>query len=157
MHKFILLVALSLFAIPVSAQNDDHLSEVDGLRVLHAWTPATAGSEALIYMEIENASETLHTLTGAVTEEGLIAELVGFTYIDGVEGWQTLQGISIASGQHLNLAPRTIALRLSSVNAALSEGDEIKVSVNFGDLSLDVHVVVESKSAIDHSHAGHSH
>jgi periplasmic copper chaperone A len=98
------------------------------------------------------------TLSGAEDRDGLTAELVGFTYKDGVEAWQVLPAMPIAAGQHLDLAPRSLALRLSGVNAPLAEGDEIEIEVLFGDLHLDVHVEVEAEGARPaHSHAGHSH
>lgn len=153
-----LLAALALAAAPLAAQDGhSHLAEADGLRIIHAWTPATTGAEALIYMEIENGSDSLVTLTGAETEDGLTAELVGFTYKDGVEAWQVLPEMPIAAGQHLDLAPRTLALRLAGLGAPLTRGDEIEIEVMFGDLHLDVHVEVEAAGATAHSHAGHSH
>lgn len=157
MLKLIALCIAAGLALPVAAQDNHHLSQIDGLRVLHAWTPATTGPEALIYMEIENASPAPQTLTGGDGPDGLFAEIVGFTYVDGVEGWQKLAGISIASGEDLTLAPRTLALRLANLDSALNEGDEIPLTVHFGDLQLDVHVAVESKTASQHSHAGHHH
>lgn len=158
MRTFSLVTVFALATTPLAAQDDnDHLSEIDGLRVVHAWTAATSGTEALIYMEIENNMETLQTLTGAKIENGLTAELVGFTYFDGVEAWKVLPGIPIAAGQHLDLAPRAIAFRLSGLDSALNVGDEVEMEVMFGDLHLDVHVAVEAESATDHSHAGHNH
>lgn len=153
------LAMLAFAATPLAADDDhvDHLAEAAGLRIVHAWTPATKTSESLIYMEIENGSQTLHTLTGAATEDGQQGELVGFTYVDGVESWQALPGMPIAAGQHLDLAPRAMALRISDLNGPLAEGDEIEIEVLFGDLHLDVHVAVEAEDATQHSHAGHSH
>lgn len=158
MRNISLSIAFTLAATALAAQDDhDHLSEAEGLRVVHAWTPATTGPDALIYMEIENESETLQTLTGAETEDGQTVELVGFTYVDGVEEWQVLPGIPIGAGQHLDLAPRAAALRLSDVQTPLAEGDEIEIEVMFGELHLDVHVAVEAQGATGHSHAGHNH
>lgn len=158
MRSLSFVTALAFAATPLAAQDDqDHLSEADGLRVVHAWTPATTGPDALIYMEIENESETLQTLTGAETEDASTAELVGFTYVDGVEAWQVLPGIPIGAGQHLDLAPRAAALRLSGMQNPLAEGDEIEIEVMFGDLHLDVHVAVEAQGATGHGHAGHGH
>lgn len=153
-----LVVALILTAAPVAAQrSNDHLAEADGLRILHAWTPATIGREALIYMEIENGSNLAVTLSGAETENGQRAELVGFAYAVGVETWQVLQEMPIAAGQRLELAPRGLALRLSDLHAPLAEGAELVIEVVFGDLNLDVHVEVEAEGATAHGHAGHSH
>ncbi|MFN3273270.1 MAG: copper chaperone PCu(A)C [Paracoccus sp. (in: a-proteobacteria)] len=153
-----LVAALILTAAPLAAQHGhDHLSEADGLRILHAWTPATSGPEALIYMEIENGSDHALTLTGAETEDGQRADLVGYEYVNGVETWQVLPEMPVAAGQHLDLEPRGLALRLSNLTAPLAEGDELEIEVMFGDLHLDVHVEVEAAGATAHRHAGHSH
>ena len=153
-----LLTALSVATSPALAQDGHaHLSEADGLRIVHAWTPATSGTDALVYMEIENGTDSPVTLSGAEAPDGTRADLVGFTYADGTETWQVLPEMPIAAGQHLDLAPRSLALRLSGLAAPLTEGDEIEIEVLFGDRHMDVHVEVEAEGATAHSHAGHSH
>lgn len=150
--------ALILTATPVTAQHGHgHLAETGGVRILHAWTPATTGPDALIYMEIENGSDHMLTLSGAGTGDGQAAGLVGYEYVGGVETWRDLPAMPIAAGQHLDLEPRGLALRLSGLDAPLAEGDELAIEVKFGDLHLDVHVAVEAEGATAHSHAGHSH
>jgi copper(I)-binding protein len=158
MRLLALSTALSLATSPILAQDDHaHLSEADGLRIVHAWTPATTGTDALIYLVIENETDSLVTLSGAEAPGGMSADLVGFTYTDGTEAWQVLPAMPITAGQHLDLTPRSLALRLSGLTAPLTEGDEIEIVVLFGDLHIDVHVEVEAEGATAHSHAGHSH
>ncbi|TGD67328.1 copper chaperone PCu(A)C [Tabrizicola sp. WMC-M-20] len=159
MRQLSLITALLLAATPLAAADDGHhhLTEADGLRVVHAWTPATSGPEALIYMEIENRSDAAVTLTGAETADGQRAELVGFTYTDGTEAWQVLPEMPLAAGQHLDLLPRTLALRLTGLATPLTKGDEIDLELSFSDQHLDVHVAVEDAGATGHSHAGHTH
>lgn len=158
MHRLAFAAALILSALPAAAQDGhDHLAEAQGLRILHAWTPATAGPEALIYMEIENGSDRALTLSGAETGDGQAAQLVGFAYADGVETWQPLPDMPVAAGQHLDLAPRGLALQLTDLATPLSQGDVLQIEVAFGDLHLDVAVEVEAEGASAHSHAGHSH
>ncbi|MFN4154209.1 MAG: copper chaperone PCu(A)C [Paracoccaceae bacterium] len=158
MRHLSLFAALMFVATPLTAADDHaHLAEADGLRIVHAWTLATFGPEALFYMEIENGSDTPVTLTGARTEDGQRADLVGFTYTDGTEAWQVLPEMQVAAGQHLNLAPRTLALRLAALAGPLIKGDDIELEVIFGALHLYVHVEVEAAGATVHSHAGHNH
>jgi copper(I)-binding protein len=158
MRLLAFFTALSLATSQVLAQDDHaHLSEANGLRIVHAWTPATTGTEALIYLVIENETDSPVTLSGAEAPGGMSADLVGFTYTDGTEAWQVLPAMPIAAGQHLDLTPRSLALRLSGLTAPLTEGDEIEIEVLFGDLHMDVHVKVEAEGATAHSHAGHSH
>ncbi|TJZ89406.1 copper chaperone PCu(A)C [Paracoccus gahaiensis] len=158
MYRLAFAAVLTVTALPAIAEDGhDHLAEADGLRILHAWTPATAGPDALIYMEIENGSDRTLTLSGARTEGGQAARLVGFAYADGVETWQPLPDMPIAAGQDLDLTPRGLALQMSGLNDPLARGDTLPIEVMFGDLHLDVGVEVEAEDASAHSHAGHSH
>ncbi|QDA36385.1 copper chaperone PCu(A)C (plasmid) [Paracoccus liaowanqingii] len=158
MYRIAFAAALILAALPAAAQDGhDHLAEAQGLRILHAWTPATAGPEALIYMEIENGSDQALTLSGAQTEDGQTARLVGFAYAGGVETWQPLPDMPIAAGQYLDLVPRGLALQLSDLPAPLTQGQALQIEVMFGEIHLDVAVEVEAAGASAHSHAGHSH
>lgn len=157
-----LLLFVALSGLPVWAQDtghshDPHVAALDGLRVLHAWTPATDTKGALIYMEIENGTKDRVTLDGADTADGQTVELVGFAYTDGIESWQGLGAMPIDPGQHLDLEPRRLALRLIGLKGPIAEGDEIEIDVTFGDRHLDVHVAVEAADAVAHGHAGHGH
>lgn len=152
-----LFIALALALPLAAAAQHSHLAEAEGLRILHAWTPATAGPEALVYMEIENEGTAPRTLTGAATDIAAAAEVVGFTYAGGAEAWQPLGTMVIPAGRHLDLAPRGLALRLSGLTAPLAEGDDLDIEVQFGDLHLEVEVEVAAADATAHSHAGHNH
>lgn len=155
-----LLAALTIAVLPSAVLADDdhhHLAEADGLRVLHAWTPArAAGEEALIYMEIENRSSADAVLTGAEAM-GRPLELVGFQYGSTGENWIVLPGLSIASGTRLMLEPRVMALRLAPLPQVLTEGQDLEVGVDIGGIRLDAHVEVGARGATAHSHAGHAH
>lgn len=158
MYHLAFAAVLTVMALPAIAEDGhDHLAEAEGLRILHAWTPATSGPDALIYMQIENESDRTLTLSGARTEGGQAARLVGFAYADGVETWQPLPEMPIAAGQYLDLAPRGLALQMSGLTAPLTRGDTLLIEVIFGDMHLDVGVQVEAEDASAHSHAGHSH
>ncbi len=158
MYRLAFAAALTVTVLPAIAQDGhDHLAEADGFRILHAWTSATAGPDAMIYMEIENGSDRTLTLSGARTKGGQAARLVGFTYAEGVETWQPLPDMPIAAGQDLDLAPRGLALQVSGLTAPLTRGDTLLIEVMFGDMHLDVGVEVEAEDASAHGHAGHTH
>ena len=41
------------------ADNDDHLAEHDGFRVVHGWTNAGGGETTLVFMELQNTGARL--------------------------------------------------------------------------------------------------
>ncbi len=154
MRTALLLIALSA---PVAAQEHDHVAEANGLRVVHAWTPATDGPEALVFMEIENRGDAPATLTGAAADVAGEAALVGHALAGGESTWTPLPGVPVEAGGELRLEPNVLAIRLSGLAAPLEEGAHLDVEVLFGDLVLPVEVAVEPEGATAHSHAGHVH
>ena len=155
-----LLSLLLIAAAPALAEthdHDDHVAEAEGLRVVHAWTPATAkGADALVYMEVENTTAAEVTLTGGEAE-GAELELVGFTYGAAGEAWTVLPGLPIPAGADLDLEPNVLALRWSSVPMDLTPGAELEIEVEVGGQHLHAHVEVGEAGATAHSHAGHNH
>ena len=151
------LLALALLATPLMAEDSDHLAEANGLRVLHAWTPATAqGSDALIYLDVENTSAAEALLTGGAAMETAL-DLVGFSYGAGGENWTVLPGLPVPPGGGVLLEPQVLALRWQSVPQALIEGAEVEIEVMVGTETLTTHVEIGAADATAHSHAGHSH
>ena len=57
-------------------EDADHLAELEGLRLLHAWTNATDGDTAQVYVTIENMGDAEVYLTGAATGIAEAARLV---------------------------------------------------------------------------------
>lgn len=155
------LALLAALAAPLAAQehdhHDDHVAEAEGLRVVHAWTPARgAGDAALIYMDVENRSDAEAMLTGGEAK-GQELELVGFSYGASGEAWTVLPGLPVPPGGEVELAPRVLALRLPRLSEPLVEGEELEIEVEFGGTHLHAHAEIGAASATAHSHAGHNH
>lgn len=154
------LATLTLPATPILAEaagHDEHLAESNGLRVLHVWTPATsAGSDALLYMEIENRSASEALLTGGEAM-GQPLELVGFSYGAGGESWTVLPGLPIPTGAELDLEPKVLALRWTSIPVDLVAGADLDIAVILGGERLQAEVEIGTPDAAGHSHAGHNH
>lgn len=155
------LFALALLATaPAFAETDDqnaHLAEAAGLRLLHVWTPATAaGSDALFYMEIENTTAAEAMLTGGAAA-GQKLELVGFGYGAAGESWTPLPGLPVAADARIALDPKVIALRWTAIPADLTEGTDLEITVIIGGQSLHAKVEITAAAATAHSHAGHNH
>jgi len=153
-----LLSLLLIVAAPAFAEtHDDHVAEAEGLRVVHVWTPATGkGSDALFYMEIENSSAAEAMLTGGEAG-GQELELVGFSYGAAGEAWTVLPGLPVPAGAELDLEPKVLALRWSSVPMDLVPGAELEIEVEVGGQHLHAHVEIGEAGATGHSHAGHNH
>lgn len=137
--------------------NDHHVSEANGLRIIHAWTPATSDGEALVFMEIENKSENDVVLKGGKSEIAGAVELVGFQMTDGSPAYDTLPLMPIKSGFKVTLAPKGVALRMTDLSKPLEKGNEFKTQVIFDNAALDIHVEVGDADARKHSHAGQAH
>jgi len=137
--------------------HDHHVSELDGVRAVHAWTRATNADTALVFVEIENGSAETVLLEGAESAAAASAELVGFQMQDGEPGYVALPKMPIAAGRELVLEPEGLALRLTGLRAPLVRGDEVEVELAFDIGHMDVDVAIEAENATRHSHAGHVH
>lgn len=150
------LFAFALLASPVLAE-PDHLIEANGLRVLHVWTPATAqGADALIYMDVENASAAPAMLTGGIAGDEPL-DLVGFSYGASGKTWTVLPGLPVPAGGEVLLEPSVLALRWQAVPMDLAKGADLGILVKVGAETLAAHVQIGAANATAHSHTGHSH
>ncbi len=134
-----------------------HVAELDGVRIIHAWTRATATREATLFFELENHAGKTISLVGGDSEAGSSVTLVGIRFKDGVAEFVPLPAVPVKSGSELRLDPEGLALRLEGLKASLHKGDVIEVEVQLDIGHLDVDVEVEAEDATGHSHAGHVH
>ncbi|WP_127144853.1 copper chaperone PCu(A)C [Pelagibacterium montanilacus] len=137
--------------------HDDHVAQADGLRAVHAWTNATDGALALVYVELENTSGQAATLLGA---EAMIAEgamLVGLENVDGELRYAEIPQMPIPAASELVLSPNGLAIQLSGLAAPLLEGESFEIELEFEGAHLDAVVAIEAAGATQHSHAGHQH
>jgi copper(I)-binding protein len=152
-----LTTALAFAPVFAHAEDDDHLSQLGELRAVHAWTRATSGSEAFVFVELENEGESAVTLDGARTEIAETVDLVGFQLKDGETIYEPIPSVPIAPGRDLHLEPDGLALRLGGLSMALVEGEEFDLDLQTSLGVLAVHVEIEAKDAKTHNHAGHAH
>lgn len=149
-------VAAISAASPVLAEESDHLAERDGLRAVHAWTRATDGTEALVFVELKNEGDAPVTLEGARVD-GLEMTLVAFRMRGGSESYETVAFVPVAPGRELHLEPDGLAIQLTGLTDALQEGGEMELDLLTSLGALPIHVEVEAADATSHSHAGHNH
>ncbi|MEF2073964.1 copper chaperone PCu(A)C [Consotaella aegiceratis] len=158
-----LILACLSVAWPALAEDDHHdddhhVSELDGVRVIHAWTRATSARTTEVFFDVQNRSDADVALTGGESGIAEMVSLVGFTMSGEGEGtYETLPSVPIKAGGTMKLAPNGLALQLGGLKQALRQGDEIEIEVIFDIGHMDVHVEVEAADATQHSHAGHNH
>lgn len=136
---------------------DEHVTELDHVRLVHAWSRATDGDETLVFMEIENGGDAAVVLTGGETAVAAAVEVVGYQLQGGTGTHVVLGDVPIAAGARMTLAPDGVALRLTGLSEPLHEGESFALKVLLGDRAADVTVAVEAATALQHSHAGHDH
>ncbi|SHL57367.1 copper chaperone PCu(A)C [Roseibium suaedae] len=157
-----LLAALSVPAFSEDAAGHhhgeaEHVSELGGVRIVHAWTRATEDEEALVFFELENGSDKTVTLIGGESEAASAVALVGIDFKGGEAKLVPLPQVPVKPGSELHLDPESLALQLTGLTAPLKQGDVVEVEVQLDLGHLDVDVEVEAADAKGHSHAGHSH
>ncbi|MFN3615277.1 MAG: copper chaperone PCu(A)C [Rubrimonas sp.] len=139
------------------AAGDDHVAEGAGLRVLHGWTRAADGGEALVFAEISNVSGGMVRITGADSPAAAAAEIVGFQLIDGRESHAPVGAIDLGPDEAVTMAPFGLAVRLTGLRGPLRRGETLPLTLLTADGAVEIVVEVEAADARQHSHAGHNH
>lgn len=149
----------ALLCLPVQAEEThkdqtDHLSEMQGLRVLHPW--ALLGSDGLqIFLEIENRSGQEVILTGGQSHSG--ADLVLVATRPGFDQSDIVGEIPIADGADMELAPQELYFRLSPA-PDYAVGDRVAAHLTLDPLGdLDIEIEIFPVGTDQHPHAGHNH
>jgi periplasmic copper chaperone A len=158
LRKTVLLVASSaLVFTPLLAQEHEHVATAGDIRIVHAWArAAAAGSDTLVFMDIENKG-TADRLLSAETSKAEKAEIAGITMRDGNTTTTPLGVVDIGSGETM-LDPGGMAIVLHGLTGDLVKGEDFDLTVRFekaGAVELDVEI--EAADATQHSHAGHAH
>lgn len=166
-HSIVSALLLSCLAGPALSENQadhehhhgpaEHVSELERVRIVHAWTRATTSGEAMIFFELENHTGKTVSLTGGESEIGTAVTLGGIRFKDGVAEFVALPAVPVKDGADLHLDPEGLALRVEGLTESLHQGDVIEVEVELDIGHLDVAVEVEAENATGHSHAGHVH
>lgn len=109
-----------------------HVMEAHGISVSHAWTTATGGDTAQVYMDLITDERVLARLQGATADIADHVELVDF----GVRNGQNLylprpRGVSVDWGQMQYLLPYGPSLQLSGLHDPLVEGDVLSMTLHF--------------------------
>lgn len=135
-----------------------HVSELNGMRSVHAWTRAThKGADALVFVTLQNHSDHDVVFKGGEFDHSRSVELVGFTLKDGQDVYVSLPEMPIKAGQELKLSPKALALRLNGLEEDLHKGESFEMHLVFDIGEMHISVLTEAENAMQHSHAGHMH
>ncbi|MBC8129749.1 MAG: copper chaperone PCu(A)C [Rhizobiaceae bacterium] len=150
-------IALLIVGGRALAENDAHATSVGSLTIVHAWARAAdAGEDTLVFLEIANAGEA-DRLTGAATLVAGSVLIVGLTNAVGEISTSPIGPVDVPPGA-FELDPGGLALELRGLRQPLGIGTEVEMTLSFekaGDVL--VHVEIEARDAMQHSHAGHAH
>ncbi|MGF1563412.1 MAG: copper chaperone PCu(A)C [Geminicoccaceae bacterium] len=139
-------------------ENGDHVAHVGDIEILHAWSRATDGDHAELFMEITNEGEADDTLVGASSEIASEAVLVGAVLEAGERVEKPIEALTVKAGGELDLVPNVVFIHLEGLSQPLKEGDEFHAELQFENAGTAAIVVeVEAADASQHSHAGHAH
>ena len=135
-----------------------HVAELDGLRSVHAWTRAAhKGEDALVFVELQNHSDTPAFFKGGEFDHAASVDLVGFTLKDGNDVYVSIPEMPLKPGQELHLEPKGLALRLNAIEEDFHKGESFEMHLVFARGEMEVDVLIEAEDAKQHSHAGHMH
>ncbi|BDA86211.1 hypothetical protein Sa4125_37530 [Aureimonas sp. SA4125] len=150
-------LAVILLCSGARAEDAGHATAAGDLKIVHAWTRAAdAGSDALVFMEIENAGPADRLMGGRSARAGSVT-VVGLTIVDGDVATTATGPVDVPPGE-IELDPGGLALELRDLGEPLVVGSEMEVILTFeraGDVVIPVEV--EAIDARQHSHAGHEH
>lgn len=150
-------LVLSLLAAPAFAEDSDHLSEKDGVRILHAWTRATSDHDGALFFEVENTSGKEVVLLGAESDAAKDVHIVTSSIKAGGAA-EEVESFPIAAGSEFEFTPNGVFLELHDMKSPLVEGEEFEVHLVFQDIGeIEAHVEIEAADADGHAHAGHNH
>ncbi|MEL7114093.1 MAG: copper chaperone PCu(A)C [Pseudomonadota bacterium] len=134
-----------------------HVSVAAGVRIIHAWTRATDGDAALVFMDIENGSDGEVRLLGGAAEIATAVQLAAHDFRNPGDRVD-LEALPISEGQMFPLTPETVFLELRALSGPLTRGDGFEMHVILDPIGeVAIHVEVEASDASNHSHAGHAH
>ncbi|QPH54701.1 copper chaperone PCu(A)C [Pontivivens ytuae] len=140
-----------------AGDDDGHLSEVEGVRILHAWTPATRRGPAPIYFEFENERDAPVMVTGGATDHGEAAAVMGVSLTAGGAP-VTLGEMEILAGDDVDFDAQGVFLMLVEIDEPLEEGQSFPLDITVEPVgTIEVQVDVLAADATRHPHAGHVH
>ena len=112
-----------------------HVTEAQGIRISHAWTTATDGDIALIYLDVSRQDYTGPLLVGGTAEFATGSALVQFNLPDSYEtidprhNWGAIDTWPLEMGDFVYM-PYGVSLQLSGLTRPLVEGEVLPITLH---------------------------
>lgn len=143
--------------------SDSHSSahySIGDLRVEETWSRATppTANVAAGYLTIRNEGDASERFIGASSPSAQRVEIHTMDMVDDIMQMRHLSdGLEIPAGEEVMLAPGGHHLMLIGLDAPLSEGDRVLVTLEFEGGTADVELAVRAMGASsgDDGHGGH--
>ena len=149
------LALLAASALPAAAQDhDDHIAELEGLRIVDAWARPVAESLE-IFVRIENAGTETARLVGG-TAFGVPVSIVASPVRAGGGVPETLEAMEVVPGVEMAFEPRGLYL-LAQGATAQAEGEAEMVLRFEPQGEVEVHVEIAEPGATEHPDGPHNH
>lgn len=117
-------------------------------------TPPTA-NVAVGYLTLRNQGEAVERLIGGSSPAAQRVEVHTMDIVDDVMRMRHLEdGLEVPAGEEVSLAPGGYHLMLIGLDAPLSEGDLVPLTLEFEGGSLDIELAVQAMGASS-GHDGH--
>ena len=129
----VFLVMLLVIFLGCSKAQNDLASELSAISITEAWIaePPPGSSVLAGYLEIENQSDIQYTLTAVRSKVFGRAEIHSMLMDDGVMKMMQLDSLVVAARSSLLLEPGGNHLMLFDPSVAITQGDQVPVSLVF--------------------------
>ena len=131
MNRTVLAAIMTLALTSLPAWAYDY--SVNGLRITHPWTRATAaaGASAVGYLSITNTGTTADSLIGASCPIAKSTEIHQNMDMAGVMKMRPVKAITLPPGKTVQLKPGGLHLMLIGTRFRLDPGGTIPCTLNF--------------------------
>jgi copper(I)-binding protein len=140
---------LLLLLLPGAVTAHEYTSH--GITVAHPWARATPGGVKIggAYLEIKAAAGKSDRLVAARSPVAGSAEIHSHTMEGGIARMRRVDGIAVAGGKSLVLAPGGYHIMLTDLKQPLKEGDLLKLTLVFEKAGeIEVEATVEPVGAM---------
>lgn len=151
MNKFWMVALLaSLFSLPVAAESNTSLEfENVWVRAMPPFQPNSAG-----YLTLTNRGESAVAIVSASSNVAESVELHVTREVDGMMRMEKLQGLAVAPGERVELAPGGKHLMLFGLAFRLVPGDDVEICLQ---LITDEEVCTDAEVRMSDDTSDHQH
>ncbi len=155
------LAVLGMSAVHASDDHEHHdEAHHEGVMVEQAWARATPpGTEnGAVYLEIHNHGDEDDRLLGAAMDVSDRVEIHLTSESDGVYRMAEVEdGVDVPAGERVSFEPKSYHIMLLDLDAALAEGDEHELTLEFEQAGSET-VTVQVRGADGEEHSDdHEH